>query len=92
VAGGAPARRGPAAGPTTRVNGRHADARIPTPTEVAPVAPRRHRVTVVRRLLWRGVTPTTLVALLPDWEPLIRSVAAEVGARTAGDHLNRRDR
>ncbi len=51
---------------------------IPTPGggEVL-VDPRDHREHVVRRLLADGVRTSTLLRLLPEWEPLITRVAAE---------------
>ena len=50
---------------------------IPTPCggEVL-VDPRHHREHVVRRLLAEGVRTSTLLRLLPEWEPLIARVAA----------------
>jgi len=41
------------------------------------VDPRHHRENVVRRLLADGVRPSTLLRLLPEWEPLIARVATE---------------
>lgn len=41
----------------------------------------RHRATVVRRLLERGIRTQTLAALLPGWEHLL----AEVEQAVAGD-------
>jgi hypothetical protein len=54
------------------------DVAIPTPCggEVL-VDPRHHREHVVRRLLADGVRTSTLLRLLPEWEPLIARVAAE---------------
>ncbi len=51
---------------------------IPTPCggEVL-VDPRHHRENVVRRLLADGVRTSTLLRLLPEWEPLITRVATE---------------
>lgn len=43
------------------------------------VDPRRHREAVVRRLLGRGVSEPTLLALLPEWEPLIRTAVVHPG-------------
>lgn len=34
-----------------------------------------HREAVVRRLLYRGLSPGTLRTLLPDWDPLIERVS-----------------
>lgn len=45
--------------------------------DVDPIAYREH---VVRRLLDRGVRPATLTTLLPDWQELIRDVAADPAA------------
>jgi hypothetical protein len=36
-----------------------------------------HRETVVRRLLARGLSPTTIAALLPDFRPLVQRLADE---------------
>jgi hypothetical protein len=35
---------------------------------------RRHRETVVRRLLARGLSPTTLIMLLPDFRPVVERI------------------
>lgn len=43
-------------------------------TDVDPIA---YREVVVRRLLDRGIKPVTLTTLLPDWESLIVTVAAD---------------
>lgn len=64
----------------------HPHVNVPIPSgEVVLVDPRVHRADVVRRLLAVGVAPTTLLALLPTWDALIRSVVAEVevGSATA---------
>ncbi|MBW3663748.1 MAG: hypothetical protein KY469_11665 [Actinobacteria bacterium] len=42
--------------------------------ERSPVA---HRSDVVRRLLQRGVSPRTLLLVLPTWEPTITSASAD---------------
>ena len=34
-----------------------------------------HRETVVRRLLARGLSPTTVATLLPDFRPLVERIA-----------------
>ena len=48
-------------------------------TEEDPlVAVRRHRETVVLRLLDRGLSAELLVRLLPEWQPMISSVAERV--------------
>jgi hypothetical protein len=44
------------------------------------VDPDDHREDVVRRLLARGVSPTTLRALLPTWDGMIASVAGHADA------------
>lgn len=40
-------------------------------------SPAAHRSDVVRRLLQRGVSPRTLLLVLPAWEPTITSAAAD---------------
>lgn len=49
---------------------------IPCGGEVL-VDPRHHREHVVRRLLADGVRTSTLLRLLPEWEPLITRIALE---------------
>lgn len=44
----------------------------------AELSPAAHRSDVVRRLLQRGVSPRTLLLLLPSWEPTITSASAEL--------------
>jgi hypothetical protein len=51
---------------------RRADA-IPV-SRTIPSGREAHRATVVRRLLARGVRPTTLYAFLPGWAELIARV------------------
>lgn len=40
-----------------------------------------HREEVVERLLYRGLSPTALVALLPDWELLVGDAADQEHCR-----------
>jgi hypothetical protein len=46
------------------------------------VDPDDHREDVVRRLLARGVSPTTLRALLPTWDGMIARVTGHADAAT----------
>jgi hypothetical protein len=41
------------------------------------VSVEEHRETVVRRLLARGLSPTAIAALLPDFRPLVQRLADE---------------
>jgi hypothetical protein len=41
------------------------------------VSVEEHRETVVRRLLARGLSPTTIATLLPDLRPLVQRLAAD---------------
>lgn len=51
------------------------------------VAVRRHRETVVLRLLDRGLSTELLIRLLPEWQPMICSVAERVATgQTAPAH------
>jgi hypothetical protein len=49
-------------------------ARTPGPSCRRSLA--AHRRVVLNRLLERGISPTTLAALLPDFRPLIEELAA----------------
>ncbi len=45
--------------------------------EPARASVEEHREVVVRRLLARGLSPTTVVALLPDFRPLVQRLAED---------------
>jgi hypothetical protein len=49
------------------------------------VDPDDHREDVVRRLLARGVSPTTLRALLPSWDGMIAGVAGHADATSGAN-------
>lgn len=57
----------------------HLDATTPRHRPACPDAPRpsthAHRESVVRRLLARGVSASTLIALLPDLRPVIERLS-----------------
>lgn len=50
------------------------------------VDPRSHRADVVRRLLCLGVSARTLITLLPDWAPLIRTTALSLSPDDLAPH------
>lgn len=55
----------------------------PHPDDRADHAPcvdvERHREAVVRRLLERGLSPTAVIALLPDFRDLVERIVAQSG-------------
>lgn len=55
----------------------------PRPRPRADHAPRvgveRHREAVVRRLLERGLSPTAVIALLPDFRDLVERIVEQSG-------------
>ncbi len=55
----------------------------PRSEEDALVAVRRHRETVVLRLLDRGLSAQLLIRLIPEWQPMIRSVAERAATSQA---------
>lgn len=65
-------------GGSTPIRSRAPRLPAPHPRARCEDAPResvhRHRETVVRRLLDRGISPTTLTSLLPDFRPVIQRV------------------
>ena len=62
----APSRRDP------RPNG---NGQVDQDDEPARASVEEHRETVVRRLLARGLSPTTVATLLPDFRPLVERIA-----------------
>ena len=66
---------------------RRSSGGLPDPVGSAPRAEHRgcrdgpresvhaHRETVVRRLLARGLSPTALIALVPDFRPIVERVS-----------------
>ena len=55
----------------------------PSSEEDPLMAVRRHRETVVLRLLDRGLSAELLMHLIPEWQPMIRSVAERASTHRA---------